>query len=84
MSSTPACPTTRWRGNPLTLKASWAMASRGLFTIRSTQSGDWRAISLTFSSTIFWLICSRSSRLIPGLRGAPEVKTTTSDPAVRS
>ncbi len=60
------------------------MASGGLFTISRTQSGEWRAISLTFCSTIFWFVNSRSSRLIPACAARRRVKTTASSRRCRS
>lgn len=44
--------------------------------------GEYFTISAVFSSTIFLLTARRSSRLMPGFRGAPEVNTTTSESAV--
>jgi len=53
VSSMPACPITRDRGNPETFAASAVISSRGLDTTTSTASGDvlamfsvtWRTIS---------------------------------------
>ena len=80
----PAIPTTRSRGNCETAFATWHIASSGLETITSTaffeRLATWRVTSATIASFVF----TRSSRLIPGLRGSPAVITTTSEPAVAS
>ncbi len=47
----------------------------------STASGDPGTIFRTTSETIPSFVATRSSRLIPGLRGTPAVMTTTSEPA---
>ena len=49
-----------------------------------TASGERGATSDTTDPTIFMLVKSRSSRLMPGLRAMPAVMTTTSEPAVSS
>ena len=80
----PAIPITRWRGKPLTARATWAMASRGLLTMIRTASGDAAAACRTTPATIPALVISRSSRDIPVLRAMPPVTTTTSLPVVSS
>jgi len=45
-------------------------------------SGDTAADALTTSPTIPALVAISSSRLMPGLRGMPEVTTMMSEPAV--
>jgi hypothetical protein len=83
-SSTPAMPSTRSRGKPLTLSAVWAIASSGLLTMIRIAFGLRRATCSVTDLTISKFFCIRSSRLMPGLRGRPEVITTMSEPAVSS
>ncbi len=82
VSTTPACPITRRGGKPVTCQARYTIASSGLVSTISTASGlvglTWRAMSVTMRA----LVASRSSRLMPGLRGTPAEITTTSLPAV--
>ena len=80
----PAMPTTRWRGNSDVSSATWHIASSGLVTQMMIESGERSATSRVTPPTISRLAASRSSRLIPGLRGRPEVITTMSDPEVSS
>ena len=47
-----------------------------------TASGDAATTCSVTDLTIFSLVCTRSSRLMPGWRGNPAVMTTTSEPAV--
>ena len=82
VSSTPAIPTTRSRGNPDTALATWHIASSGFETITRTAFFDRFATSRVTSATIASFVFTRSSRLIPGLRGRPAVITITSEPAV--
>ena len=82
VSSTPAIPTTRSRGNPETAFATWHIASSGFETITRTAFFERFATSRVTSPTIASFVFTRSSRLIPGLRGRPAVITITSDPAV--
>ena len=84
VSSTPAMPMTRSRGNPLTTLATWAMASSGLLTTTITASGDRSATWRATEATILALVITRSSRDMPGLRATPLVMRTTSEPAVSS
>ncbi len=77
-------PTTRSRGNPLVSIATWHIASSGLATTTRIVSGECSTTSSVTLATMFWFVLSRSSRLIPGLRGLPLVMTTTSEPAVSS
>ncbi len=75
-------PMTRSRGKPLSRYTAWHMASSGFATGTMMQSGEYLT---TCSVTAFMmpkLTFSRSSRLMPGLRGTPEVMTTTSEFAV--
>ena len=82
VSSTPAMPSTRFRGKPLMASASCAMASTGLLTTMRMQSGDCATAARTTAATILALDITRSSRDMPGLRGRPLVTTTMFDPAV--
>ena len=81
-SRTPAMPTTRCLGSPLARSAACTIASSGFETTTRMASGEcsiaWRVTLLTISK----FFRSRSSRLIPALRGSPAVMTTTSEPAV--
>ena len=81
VSSTPAMPTTRWRGKPVASFMTYAITSRGFDTTITTASGATRAISRPTECTIPALVRSRSSRLIPGLRAIPAVTTTRSEPS---
>ena len=47
-------------------------------------SGECASACSVTEPTIFSFVVTRSSRLIPGLRGTPAVTTTTSEPAVSS
>ena len=84
VSSTPAIPTTRARGNLLTSCASCAIASSGLLTTIRIASGERRTSSWVTLRTMFMLVFTRSSRDMPGLRGTPEVITQTLEPDVSS
>ena len=83
-SSTPAMPITRSRGRRDSLKATWHIASSGLVTTIRIVCGECATRFLVTSPTIFWLVVSRSSRLMPGLRAMPEVITQMCEPAVSS
>ena len=84
VSSTPAIPTTRSRGQPETFFATWHIASSGFETTIRIASGDCATTFDVTSPTIFSFVETRSSRDIPGERGRPAVITTTSEPAVSS
>jgi hypothetical protein len=58
------------------------MMSSGFVTTMTVAFGAWRAICSLTPATIFALVLSRSSRVIPGFRGRPAVTTTTSEPAI--
>ena len=75
-------PRTRVTGKHETLHARYVMTSSGLVTQSKTASGDAATACEMTLSTIVRLAASRSSRVMPGLRGRPAVTTTTSDPAV--
>ena len=77
-------PKTRSRGQPVTLRATQVMVSSGLATMIRIASGEVLRISSATGLTIAMFLRSRSSRDSPGLRGMPEVTTTTSEPRVAS
>jgi hypothetical protein len=54
------------------------MASSGLLITMMIEFGLVRAICSVTDVTILALVASKSSRLMPGLRGRPAVMTTTS------
>ena len=60
------------------------MASSGFETTIRIASGERSTASRVTEPTIASFVVTRSSRLIPGLRGRPAVMTTTSEPAVSS
>ena len=82
VSRIPAMPTTRSFGKPETAFATWHIASSGFETTTRIAFGDRRTTSLVTAPTIASFVVTRSSRLIPGLRGRPAVITTTSEPFV--
>ena len=85
VSRIPAMPNTRSRGQPVAARATWHMASSGFETITRIASGRMlRPPRARTSATISSFVVTRSSRLMPGLRGSPAVITTTSEPAVSS
>ncbi len=77
-------PRTRSRGQPDTFRATWHIASSGFETTTMIASGDAATTFEVTSPTIFSLVVTRSSRLIPGARGNPAVMTTTDEPALSS
>ena len=83
-SSTPAMPITRSRGKPETRRATSHIASSGFDTITRIAFGERLATSAVTLPTISSFFQSRSSRLIPGLRGSPAVMTTMSEFSVPS
>src|SRR5574342_178019 len=73
VSSTPAMPTTRFLGNPVTLYIAYTIESSGLVTTTTKALGayclmPWATLVMASRFTL-----SRSSRLMPGLRGTPAV-----------
>ena len=81
MSSTPAIPITRSRGNPVTCFVTQHITSSGFDT---TTTIAWEQCCLSCCATCLTipaLVRARSSRLIPGLRAMPAVTTTSSLPA---
>jgi hypothetical protein len=83
-SRIPAIPITRWRGNWVVSNATWHIASSGLVTTMTIASGERSFTSAATPPTISLFFASRSSRLIPGWRGNPDVITTMSEPEVSS
>ena len=83
-SSTPAIPITRSRGKPETRRATSHIASSGLETTTRMQFGERFTTSWVTPATISSFFHSRSSRLMPGLRGRPAVMTTTSELSLSS
>src|SRR6266699_976662 len=81
VSSTPAIPITRSRGNPVTCFVTQHITSSGFETTRTIASGQCRLISSETCFTMSALVRTRSSRLMPGLRAMPAVTTTSSLPA---
>ena len=77
-------PKTRSRGQPVTVFATQVMVSSGFATMIRMASGEAFLISSATGFTMAMFFFSRSSRLSPGLRGMPEVTTTTSEPRVAS
>ena len=52
------------------------------YRLRPLASGDAATTCSVTDLTIFSFVVTRSSRLMPGLRGMPAVMTTTSEPAM--
>ena len=77
-------PNTRSFGKPDACLATWHIASSGLVTTTTIASGECSTAAFVTAPTMFSFVVTRSSRLIPGERGLPEVTTTTSEPAVSS
>ena len=75
-------PITRLRGSPRLLSVRYAMVSIGLETIMKIQLGEYSNALLATALTIPAFTPIRSSRVMPGLRGIPDVITTTSESAV--
>ena len=82
VSSMPPWPMTRSEFSPLVSSATWHIASIGFAKITKVVSGDAATAAATTLRTIPAFVPSRSSRVMPGLRGTPEVITTTSEPSV--
>ena len=81
-SKAPAMPITRSRGNLLTLYATYVMTSSGFVTTNKIALGETATACCTTSFTILALVASNCSRLMPGLRGTPDVMMTTEEPVV--
>jgi hypothetical protein len=84
VSRIPAIPSTRSRGQPDAVLATWHIASSGFETTIRIASGDAAVTFAVTSATIRSFVVTRSSRLIPGDRGRPAVITITEEPAVSS
>src|SRR6266480_2945241 len=81
VSSTPAIPMTRSRGNPVTCFVTQHMTSSGFETTRTMALGQCCLTCWETCFTMSALVRTRSSRLMPGLRAIPAVTTTSSLPA---
>ena len=79
-SSTPAMPTTMSLGRPENFCSAHTMASSGLVMQMTKALGAYFLMPAPTCSITLRLISSRSSRLMPGLRGTPAVTMTTSAP----
>ena len=77
-------PTTFFGGRPLVFCSAHTIASSGLVMQITKASGACALIPAPTDSITFRLMPSRSSRLMPGLRGTPAVTITTSAPAMSS
>ena len=82
LSNTPAMPTTCFAGSPDFCCNTHTITSSG-FVMQITKALGQCAFmpSATWPMTPAFL-ASRSSRLMPGMRGKPAVTITTSDPAM--
>ncbi len=80
----PAMPTTILLGRPENFCSAQTMASSGLVMQMTKASGAYFLMPAPTCSITFRLISSRSSRLMPGLRGTPAVTMTTSAPEIAS
>ena len=82
-SSTPAMPMTRSRGNFAQLVDRLRTSRRaGSPPATMMQFGEYFTTCSVTACMILKFTFSRSSRLMPGLRGTPDVMTTTSELAV--
>ena len=81
VSSTPAIPITRSRGNPVTCFVTQHITSSGFETTRTMALGQCCLICCETCFTMSAFVRTRSSRLMPGLRAMPAVTTTISLPA---
>jgi len=79
LSSTPAIPMMRSRGNWHCMCALVTITSSGFETMIRIQSGDCFTTSSVTEPTMPALMLMRSSRLMPGLRATPAVTTTMSE-----
>ncbi|MNK84124.1 hypothetical protein D3C87_1039640 [compost metagenome] len=83
-SRQPPIPKTRSRGKPKICFAYTAITSIGLQTTITIEFGANFLTPSQTSLTIFALMPTSSSRLMPGLRGIPAVMITTSESAMSS
>ena len=77
-------PTTLLAGRPEDFCSAQTMASSGLVMQMTKASGAYCLMPAPTASITLRLMPSRSSRLMPGLRGTPAVTMTTSAPAMSS
>ena len=75
-------PTTLFGGSPQDFCSAHTMASSGLVMQMTNASGACVLMPAATASMTLRLMPSRSSRLMPGLRGTPAVTMTTSAPAI--
>ncbi len=75
-------PTTLCVGRPENFCSAQTMASSGLVMQMTKAFGAFALRPAPTAAMTFRLTPSRSSRLIPGLRGTPAVTMTTSAPAI--
>src|SRR5574344_431760 len=81
-SKAPPIPITRFLGRPAVFIVRYVKVSIGLATMMMIALGEYLTTFETTDFIILALVPIRSSRVIPGLRGIPEVMTTTSELAV--
>ena len=79
MSRQPACPTIRFVGKPVAFHAVYTIASRGFDTMITIAFGACCLMLVQTDLTMLTFVLTRSSRLMPGLRGMPAVTMTTSE-----
>ena len=77
-------PTTIGFGSPHAFCSAHTIASSGLVMQMTKAFGAYLAMPAPTCSMTFRLMPSRSSRLMPGLRGTPAVTITTSAPSIAS
>ena len=71
-------------GRPENSRSAQTMASRGLVMQMTKALGAWVLSPSPTAFITLRLMPSRSSRLMPGLRGTPAVTMQTSAPAIAS
>ncbi len=81
-SSTPAMPITLLVGRPENFCSAHTMASSGLVMQMTKALGAYFLMPAPTCSMTFRLMPSRSSRLMPGLRGTPAVTMHTDAPSM--
>jgi hypothetical protein len=77
-------PTTFSLGSPENFCSAQTMASSGLVMQMTKAFGAWALMPSPTAFMTFRLIETRSSRLMPSLRGTPAVTMQTSAPAMSS
>ena len=75
-------PTTMFFGRPQTFCSAHTMASSGLVMQMTNALGAYFLMPAPTWSITLRLMLSRSSRLMPGLRGTPAVTMQTSAPSI--